>query len=181
MSFEQASFDLGVLPKAHAPSTLPMLNQNNVQDEELTWKQLTVPQNNTLLTHIIHILLLTPLLLWSGATVEVWKINSTLVLVFLCWIMNCHALIMFKICKTFGDTVHQVENKNQPCIRTFMSHFIQNYTNVDILQQLSTSDISAYADFPLQDASLLQARLLSHNGLQLLRIQWLYSSHSEPL
>ena len=48
-----------------------------------------------------------------------------------------------------------------------MSHFIQNHTKVKFLQQLCTSDISAGADFPLKNASSLQARLLSHNGLQL--------------
>ena len=40
-SSEQTSFDLG-------SSILPMLDQNKDQDGEITWKQLTVPQRNTL-------------------------------------------------------------------------------------------------------------------------------------
>ena len=86
-SSKQTSFDLG-------PSILPMLDQNKDQDGELTWKQPTVPQSNTFLMSIVHTLLLEPLLSSSGATVELWKINFTLTLVFPCWIMNCHALMM---------------------------------------------------------------------------------------
>ena len=60
------------------------------------------------------------------------------------------ALKWDKVCKTLGDKVHQVKDKNQQCIRTFVSHFIQNNTNVKILWQLPTSDISAGADFSLK-------------------------------
>ena len=87
VSSKQTSFDLG-------PSILPMLDQNKDQDGELTWKLPTVPQSNTFLMNIVHTLLLTPLLSSSGVTVELWKINFTLTLVFPCWIMNCHALMM---------------------------------------------------------------------------------------
>ena len=184
MSFEQASFNLGVLPEAHAPSVLPMLDQNNDQDEELTWKQPTVLQNSTLPdSHHPHSFVNTIAApKWSYCQGLEDQLYTCFSFSPLNHELPCSddALKWDKVCKTLGDTVHQVKNKNQPCIRTFMSHFIQNHTNVNILQQFHTSDISAHADFPLQDASLLQARLLSHNGLQLYVITSQWPSDNQP-
>ena len=47
-----------------------------------------------------------------------------------------NALIWDKVCKTLGDTIHQVKNKNQSCIKPFVSHMIKNHTNVEILWPL---------------------------------------------
>ena len=163
-SSEQTSFDLG-------PSVLLMLDQNKDQDGELTWKQLTMPQSNTLSDeHYPHSFFKSIAIpKWSYSWALEGQLNSCFGFSLLDHESPCSddALKWNKVCKTLGDKVHQVKDKNQSCIRTFVSHFIQNHTNVKILWQLYTSDISAGANFLLKNASSLQARLLSHNGLQL--------------
>ena len=155
-SSEQTSFNLG---------------QNKDQDGEITWKQPTVPQSNTLSDeHRPHSFVDTIAIPeWSYSRALEDQLYSRFGFSPLDHESPCSddALKWDKVCKTLGDIVHQVKDKNQPCIRTFVSHFIQNHANVEILRQLRTSDISAGADFPLENASSLQARLLSHNGLQL--------------
>ena len=86
-SSEQTSFDL-------EPSVLPMLDQNKNQDGNLLGSNQPHPRTTPFLMSTIHTLLSTPLLSPSGATVDLWKVNFTLALVFPCWIMNCHSLTM---------------------------------------------------------------------------------------
>ena len=159
--------------QASSKQASPTLDKD--QDEEPTWKQLAMLQSSTLSdSHCPHSFvdtIATPN--WSYSQ----PLDDHLYAHFSFSPLDCEslcyddALKWEKVCKTLGDTVHQVENKNQLCIRAFMSHLITNHTSVEILQQLCTFDISTCADFSLENSSSLCARLLVHNGLKLYVIQ----------
>ena len=121
-SSEQTSFDLG---------------QNKDQDGEITWKQPTVPQSNTLSDeHRPHSFVDTIAIPeWSYSRALEDQLYSRFGFSPLDHESLCsdNALKWDKVCKTLRDIVHQVKDKNQPCIRTFVSHFIQNHTNIKIL------------------------------------------------
>ena len=80
------------------------------------------------------------------------------------------ALSWDKICKTLGDTVHAVENRNCSCIRAFVTYMIQNHADIGALQRYRAFDLSADAENPFQNESSLGARLLHHNGQRLYNI-----------
>ena len=130
VSSEQTSFDLW-------PSVLPMLDQNKDQDGKLIWKQPTVPQSNTLSDeHHPHSFVNTIAIPeWSYSQALEDQFYSHFGFSLLNHELPCsdNALKWDKVCKTLGDKVHQVKDKNWPCIRTIVSHFIQNHTNIEIL------------------------------------------------
>ena len=124
---------LSKLPLTLDPLFFPCWTRTKTRMGNLFGSNLLCPRATPFLMSIIHTLLSTPK--WSYSQALEDQFYSHFGFSLLNHELPCsdNALKWDKVCKTLGDKVHQVKDKNWPCIRTFVSHFIQNHTNIEIL------------------------------------------------